>query len=206
MDRILPRASLHLGQGSSGLRMKGDRTRQSILERAVDIASVEGLEGLTIGRLADDLGMSKSELFAHFGSKVTSMPGLTRSSSRSRSTRCSSARTTRISSATTSERSSARRGRSKIGRRPCGRGREEDSRPRVRPELVISQSSPGSAPSVSQLAQPRQITPAPPITSANLQAISAMMRRITGSSPPASGRLRRSPSEHRESCDRPERP
>ncbi|HVS32939.1 MAG TPA: TetR/AcrR family transcriptional regulator [Thermoanaerobaculia bacterium] len=49
--------------------MKGDRTRLSILERAVDFASLQGLEGLTIGRLADDLGMSKSGLFAHFGSK-----------------------------------------------------------------------------------------------------------------------------------------
>jgi AcrR family transcriptional regulator len=49
--------------------MKGDRTRAAILERAVDIASLEGLEGLTIGRLADDLRMSKSGLFAHFGSK-----------------------------------------------------------------------------------------------------------------------------------------
>ncbi len=49
--------------------MKGERTRQSILERAVDIASLEGLEGLTIGRLADELKMSKSGLFAHFGSK-----------------------------------------------------------------------------------------------------------------------------------------
>jgi len=49
--------------------MKGERTRQSILERAVDLASVEGLEGLTIGRLAEELGMSKSGLFAHFGSK-----------------------------------------------------------------------------------------------------------------------------------------
>jgi AcrR family transcriptional regulator len=49
--------------------MKGRRTRQSILERAVDLASQEGLEGLTIGRLADDLDMSKSGLFAHFGSK-----------------------------------------------------------------------------------------------------------------------------------------
>jgi AcrR family transcriptional regulator len=49
--------------------MKGERTRQSILDRAVDLASVEGLEGLTIGRLADDLDMSKSGLFAHFGSK-----------------------------------------------------------------------------------------------------------------------------------------
>jgi AcrR family transcriptional regulator len=49
--------------------MKGERTRQSILERAIDLASLEGLEGLTIGRLADDLKMSKSGLFAHFGSK-----------------------------------------------------------------------------------------------------------------------------------------
>jgi AcrR family transcriptional regulator len=48
---------------------KGERTRAAILERAVDLASVEGLEGLTIGRLAADLGMSKSGLFAHFGSK-----------------------------------------------------------------------------------------------------------------------------------------
>jgi AcrR family transcriptional regulator len=36
---------------------------------AVDLASVEGLDGLTIGRLASALGMSKSGLFAHFGSK-----------------------------------------------------------------------------------------------------------------------------------------
>lgn len=49
--------------------MKGKRTRESILDRAVDLASVEGLEGLTIGRLAEDLDMSKSGLFAHFGSK-----------------------------------------------------------------------------------------------------------------------------------------
>jgi AcrR family transcriptional regulator len=49
--------------------MKGQRTRTSILQRAVDVASLEGLEGLTIGRLADELTMSKSGLFAHFGSK-----------------------------------------------------------------------------------------------------------------------------------------
>ncbi|HKD78834.1 MAG TPA: TetR/AcrR family transcriptional regulator [Candidatus Angelobacter sp.] len=48
---------------------KGTRTRESILRAAVDLASVEGLEGLTIGRLADELKMSKSGLFAHFGSK-----------------------------------------------------------------------------------------------------------------------------------------
>ena len=48
---------------------KGERTRESILRAAVNLASVEGLEGLTIGRLADNLKMSKSGLFAHFGSK-----------------------------------------------------------------------------------------------------------------------------------------
>ena len=48
---------------------KGSQTRASILDRAVDLASVEGLEGLTIGRLATELRMSKSGLFAHFGSK-----------------------------------------------------------------------------------------------------------------------------------------
>jgi AcrR family transcriptional regulator len=48
---------------------KGSDTRASILDRAVDLASVEGLEGLTIGRLAVELRMSKSGLFAHFGSK-----------------------------------------------------------------------------------------------------------------------------------------
>jgi AcrR family transcriptional regulator len=48
---------------------KGARTRESILRVAVNLASVEGLQGLTIGRLADELKMSKSGLFAHFGSK-----------------------------------------------------------------------------------------------------------------------------------------
>lgn len=44
-------------------------TRERILEHSVQIASAEGLESLTIGRLAADLGMSKSGLFGHFGSK-----------------------------------------------------------------------------------------------------------------------------------------
>jgi len=48
---------------------RGERTRQEILRTSIDIASAEGLEGLTIGRLAAELGMSKSGLFAHFGSK-----------------------------------------------------------------------------------------------------------------------------------------
>jgi AcrR family transcriptional regulator len=49
---------------------KGERTRQTILQAAVKIASAEGLEGLSIGRLASELSMSKSGLFAHFGSKL----------------------------------------------------------------------------------------------------------------------------------------
>ena len=48
----------------------GQRTLRQILELAVEIASVDGLEGLTIGRLAEELKMSKSGLFAHFGSKL----------------------------------------------------------------------------------------------------------------------------------------
>jgi AcrR family transcriptional regulator len=48
---------------------KGERTRARILDEAVDLASVQGLGGLTIGPLADRLGLSKSGLFAHFQSK-----------------------------------------------------------------------------------------------------------------------------------------
>jgi AcrR family transcriptional regulator len=48
---------------------RGERTRRQILDAAVHIASVEGLEGLSIGRLALKLDMSKSGLFAAFGSK-----------------------------------------------------------------------------------------------------------------------------------------
>ena len=47
----------------------GLRTRDAVLTRAVDLASIEGLEGLTIGRLASELKMSKSGLFDRFGSK-----------------------------------------------------------------------------------------------------------------------------------------
>ncbi len=48
---------------------KGEVTRQAILQRAVQLASHVGLEGLTIGTLAEDLELSKSGLFAHFQSK-----------------------------------------------------------------------------------------------------------------------------------------
>jgi AcrR family transcriptional regulator len=52
-----------------GRRERGRRTRELILDTAVQLATVEGLDGITIGRLASELGMSKSGLFAHFGSK-----------------------------------------------------------------------------------------------------------------------------------------
>jgi len=48
---------------------KGVQTRDRILERAFRLASRDGLDGLTLGTLASDLGMSKSGLFAHFASK-----------------------------------------------------------------------------------------------------------------------------------------
>lgn len=48
---------------------KGERTREAILAHALGLATRIGFEGLTIGRLADDLQMSKSGLFAHFRSK-----------------------------------------------------------------------------------------------------------------------------------------
>lgn len=48
---------------------KGEATRQHILERAAQLASRIGLEGLTIGGLAEELDLSKSGLFAHFHSK-----------------------------------------------------------------------------------------------------------------------------------------
>jgi AcrR family transcriptional regulator len=48
---------------------KGQRTRNSILEAAAALATEDGLEPLSIGRLAEATSMSKSGLFAHFGSK-----------------------------------------------------------------------------------------------------------------------------------------
>ena len=48
---------------------KGEETKAAILGHAVQLATRIGLDGLTIGRLATDLGLSKSGLFAHFRSK-----------------------------------------------------------------------------------------------------------------------------------------
>ncbi|MBC8645699.1 MAG: TetR/AcrR family transcriptional regulator [Thermoanaerobaculia bacterium] len=50
---------------------KGEQTRAAILDHATDLATQIGLEGLTIGRLATELDLSKSGLFAHFRSKET---------------------------------------------------------------------------------------------------------------------------------------
>ena len=50
-------------------RADGERTRSAILRAAASLATVDGLEGLSIGNLAAAIGMSKSGLYAHFGSK-----------------------------------------------------------------------------------------------------------------------------------------
>lgn len=59
------------GAGDEPHRSRADglRTRQAILREAVSLATVDGLEGLSIGNLAKAIGMSKSGLYAHFGSK-----------------------------------------------------------------------------------------------------------------------------------------
>jgi len=56
-------------QSTDRRRLKGMKTRQSILSHAAQVGSAEGLEAVSLQRLATDLGISKSGLFAHFGSK-----------------------------------------------------------------------------------------------------------------------------------------
>jgi len=51
--------------------MKGETTRATILDAALELARVEGLGALSIGRLAKGVGLSKSGLFSHFKSKET---------------------------------------------------------------------------------------------------------------------------------------
>ena len=57
-------------RGQRRTRSDGERTRSAILREAASLATVDGLEGLSIGNLAAALGMSKSGLYAHFGSKL----------------------------------------------------------------------------------------------------------------------------------------
>ena len=54
---------------TTATRTKGTLTRETVLQEAVQMASELGLEGLSIGRLAEATGLSKAGLFAHFGSK-----------------------------------------------------------------------------------------------------------------------------------------
>jgi len=56
-------------QSGDRRRLRGMRTRQAILVHAARVGSAEGLEAVSLQRLAGDLGISKSGLFAHFGSK-----------------------------------------------------------------------------------------------------------------------------------------
>ena len=58
-----------IGESTDQRRLRGMRTRQSILVHAARVGSAEGLEAVSLQRLAGDLGISKSGLFAHFGSK-----------------------------------------------------------------------------------------------------------------------------------------
>ena len=57
------------GQTTHSESKKGSLTKSVILQAALDIASKSGLEGITIGHLAESVGMSKSGVFAHFGSR-----------------------------------------------------------------------------------------------------------------------------------------
>ena len=55
--------------GARKRRSDGERSRNAILREAGQLATIEGITGLSISRLAEAVGMSKSGLFAHFGSK-----------------------------------------------------------------------------------------------------------------------------------------
>ncbi len=54
---------------SQEAQTKGERTRSAILDEAARLATVVGLDGLSVGGLAQAIGMSKSGVYAHFGSK-----------------------------------------------------------------------------------------------------------------------------------------
>jgi AcrR family transcriptional regulator len=66
---MAPRSTSESGPRVRKPRSDGERSRAAILREAARLATVEGLDGLSLARLADKVGMSKSGLFAHFGSK-----------------------------------------------------------------------------------------------------------------------------------------
>src|ERR1700752_5015883 len=68
-DAVRPHGNADRALKAPLRRPRGVKTRRAILRKAVNLASLEGLEGLTIGKFASALRISKSGLFAHFGSK-----------------------------------------------------------------------------------------------------------------------------------------
>ena len=64
-----PTARLESNHAAATPMRKGELTRAAILDAALELASRDGLEGLTIGVLAERMQMSKSGVFAHFGSR-----------------------------------------------------------------------------------------------------------------------------------------
>jgi AcrR family transcriptional regulator len=66
---VIPEESKHSARRPRARRRDGEQSRTAILDAAARLATVEGIDGLSIARLADAVGMSKSGLFAHFGSK-----------------------------------------------------------------------------------------------------------------------------------------
>lgn len=66
-DGLSPDGEAHLG--TDGRRLRGDRTRRAVAVRAAERASLEGLEAVSLGRVAADLGISKSGIQAVFGTK-----------------------------------------------------------------------------------------------------------------------------------------
>jgi AcrR family transcriptional regulator len=66
---VLTRVEARRPRPTRGALQKGQQTRAAILEAALALASHMGLEGLSIGALAEVTGMSKSGVFAHFGSR-----------------------------------------------------------------------------------------------------------------------------------------
>jgi AcrR family transcriptional regulator len=68
-DRSRRGSGAGAARGRRRRRADGERSHNAILLGATELATLEGLEGLSIGGLADHIGMSKSGLYAHFGSK-----------------------------------------------------------------------------------------------------------------------------------------
>jgi AcrR family transcriptional regulator len=69
MPRIQDPDTAAMPKRGTGSRAKGEATRNTILEAALNLAAHKGLEGLSIGVVAELTGMSKSGVFAHFGSR-----------------------------------------------------------------------------------------------------------------------------------------